>query len=386
MRSVSLGIPPLCALGLTLAVTHMMPRQHIEGVVDPGDSLWDTLSAQGLSGSTLARLRRSLRATMGPRCDQTGRFSYERALTGELKRFEHLCHRLRFVAHRKSGRLKTRVEPASLEVRWATIRGEVDRGLAEAVEAVGERPELAWRIAALFGQDADLWKQAQAGDRFELRIERLLARGATVGYGAVLAARYHKSTGATFFAFGFKRDDGSFGYYTEAGAPISAGALRWPVRAQITSGFGARRHPVYKRLRPHLGLDLGAARGAPIVAVYSGQVVRARYRPDLGNTVLIRHPHGLKTRYAHMSNLAPQLRPGQRIRRGQRLGDAGSTGLATGVHLHFETYQDNTPIDPAALLLPPGRALTPSERGRFEAQVLVAWELLHTGISAFIDG
>jgi murein DD-endopeptidase MepM/ murein hydrolase activator NlpD len=117
-----------------------------------------------------------------------------------------------------------------------------------------------------------------------------------------------------------------------------------PVRGRLSSRFGMRRHPILRRRKMHTGDDLAAAHGTPIKAAHSGRVLWAGWKKAYGNTVIIDDGKGTQTLYGHASKLS--VRPGQPIRRGEYIGNVGSTGYSTGPHLHFEVRKKGKPIDP----------------------------------------
>jgi murein DD-endopeptidase MepM/ murein hydrolase activator NlpD len=116
------------------------------------------------------------------------------------------------------------------------------------------------------------------------------------------------------------------------------------VAGRITSGFGWRFHPILHFGRLHAGIDFGAPTGAPIVAAADGQVVAAGYAGGYGRQVRIVHSTGIVTTYSHMSSMAAS--PGLQVRQGQVIGYVGSSGLATGPHLHFEVRINGQPVNP----------------------------------------
>ncbi|HSJ45871.1 MAG TPA: M23 family metallopeptidase [Euzebyales bacterium] len=130
--------------------------------------------------------------------------------------------------------------------------------------------------------------------------------------------------------------------------PMGPGGRMWPVAAPVTSGFGARVHPLTGTSRLHAGIDLGAPAGTPIRAAAAGTVVAAGVMGGYGNAVDIRHAAGTTTRYAHQSRLL--VRAGQQVAAGQVIGLVGSTGASTGPHLHFEVRTPAGPIDPRTWL------------------------------------
>jgi len=120
-------------------------------------------------------------------------------------------------------------------------------------------------------------------------------------------------------------------------------------RCSFSSGFGQRRDPFTGRRTFHSGLDLCATTGTPFCATADGVVLFAGPNGDLGNTVKVDHENGLATVYGHARSL--RVRKGQRVRRGEALGEVGRSGRTTGVHLHYEVRQGDTPVNPSHYIL-----------------------------------
>jgi murein DD-endopeptidase MepM/ murein hydrolase activator NlpD len=122
-----------------------------------------------------------------------------------------------------------------------------------------------------------------------------------------------------------------------------------PVAATaLTSRFGLREHPMLGIRRAHLGVDLAAPSGSPIVATSDGIVGEADWRGGYGLLVALEHGGGIETRYGHMSRL--NVAAGQSVHKGDVIGFVGSTGLSTGPHLHYEVRVNGQPINPLPLL------------------------------------
>jgi murein DD-endopeptidase MepM/ murein hydrolase activator NlpD len=135
--------------------------------------------------------------------------------------------------------------------------------------------------------------------------------------------------------------------YQEAVAEAT-GQIIWPVPGRITSGFGYRRHPIFRVIKFHSGIDITCSYGYSIKAADGGVVVDARYWGGYGNVVILSHGSGLSTVYAHLSRF--YVIRGQRIQKGQTLGLAGSTGYSTGPHVHFEVRKNGVPVNPGTYL------------------------------------
>jgi murein DD-endopeptidase MepM/ murein hydrolase activator NlpD len=131
-------------------------------------------------------------------------------------------------------------------------------------------------------------------------------------------------------------------------APATASALLDPVSGYITSSYGMRFHPVYRRWSLHDGTDFGASCGTPIRASESGRVIARYYNSAYGNRVIIDHGYhrgvGLGTSYNHLSAYSTYV--GQRVRRGDVIGYVGNTGASTGCHLHFMVFENGMTVNP----------------------------------------
>lgn len=126
--------------------------------------------------------------------------------------------------------------------------------------------------------------------------------------------------------------------------PRWSGNLYRPANGPITSRFGYRFHPVLRYRRLHTGVDIGAGYGSPVYAAESGEVFHASWRGGYGKCIILLHGGEMSTLYGHLSQI--NVRPGQFVRRGQRIGAVGSTGMSTGPHLHFEVRRNGRPVNP----------------------------------------
>lgn len=114
---------------------------------------------------------------------------------------------------------------------------------------------------------------------------------------------------------------------------------------RIASGFGWRMHPIYRIPKRHEGVDFTAPTGTPIYASGDGVVTNCSYEGGYGNCLIINHGYGYQTRYAHLSAYA--VKPGTRVKRGQKIALVGNTGASVGPHLHYEVEYNNQKVDPA---------------------------------------
>jgi murein DD-endopeptidase MepM/ murein hydrolase activator NlpD len=256
--------------------------------------------------------------------------------------------------------------PSKTEV--VAVSGEVNDSLFSAVEQAGESPELAMRLAQIFGYDLDFYTDPRKGDTFRVVMEKkLYENGQTASYGKIFAAEY-KNAGKKYEALLFHDPEGRPGYYTADGKSLQKAFLRSPLkfRAPITSHFSRSRfHPILKIYRPHLGTDYGAPVGTPVQAIGSGRVLFAGRLGGEGNAVHIRHANGYETMYLHLSRLF--VRSGQRVEMGKIIGLVGSTGLSTGPHLDFRILERGKYKNFEKLNLPPSDPISKKNWPAFAA-------------------
>jgi murein DD-endopeptidase MepM/ murein hydrolase activator NlpD len=252
------------------------------------------------------------------------------------------------------------------------VRGEIDRersSLVAAIDAAGEDVALAIALADIFAGDIDFSHDLQPGDSFELVFAQVLREGERAGYGDILAATFTNG-GKTHTAFRYHPEGGKPGYYDAEGRSLKRFFLASPLKFEprVTSGFSYRRlHPVLGVRRPHMGVDFGAPRGAPVVAIADGSVLGAAFTRGGGRTVVLRHASGYESRYLHLSRYASGMRRGARVRQGQVIGYVGATGLVTGPHLHYELKRNGAHVNPIAEQRkhPPGQPLPAALRAAF---------------------
>lgn len=245
--------------------------------------------------------------------------------------------------------------------------GEMNGSFYESVASVGGTPQVISQAAKLFSHKIDFSRDIQEGDRFCLVFERKVTEsGRTIEAGDL---EYAEVKGQRFYAFDRKDTDGKPQFFDELGKNIKGFLLRTPVDgARITSVFGMRKHPVLGYTRAHQGVDFGAGTGTPILAAGDGVVLEARRWGGYGNWLRIRHAGNWDTGYGHISRYAPGIRPGVKVRQGQVVAYVGSTGLASGPHLHYEIWQRGQRVNPIGAKVPQGTVLAGAELAAFKSQ------------------
>jgi len=131
--------------------------------------------------------------------------------------------------------------------------------------------------------------------------------------------------------------------------PFANSPVIWPVKGSINSGFGLRWDPFSKHTSYHPGLDISGKMGQDVYAPADGKVISAKRSGEYGNLIIIEHEDGITTWYGHLSEYDVEV--GDTVVRGEKIGEIGMTGRATGPHLHFEIRSNGQPIDPAKYIL-----------------------------------
>lgn len=243
------------------------------------------------------------------------------------------------------------VRAAGVRVDTLFLGGYAAGGFAEAVATLNS--DLSQQERTLVGTHLDrifAGALAEGGmgrtGRLRVAYERSTRPDGTTRSIRVLAAEAAVA-GELHTALFYERD-GRPGYYDPFGRSLDPQGWVGPLeRLRVTSPYGlGRMHPILRRVLPHTGVDYAAAAGTPVRATGDGVVVHAGWRGGYGNLVEVQHPSGYSTRYAHLSQVAPGVSAGSFVRQGALVGRVGSTGLATGPHLHYELRRQGRPVDP----------------------------------------
>jgi len=275
----------------------------------------------------------------------------------------HSVLSMRLVHGQIQARLKAMPQLAAVR----GVAGPVEASLATSASAAGVPVRMISELADLFGWQVDLQQDVHPGDEFRLLYAELADDdGGSPRPGDILAAEI-TSGGRTLTAIRFENDDGETEYYDLDGRALGRRFLKYPVEyRKITSSYtGARFHPVLRRMRPHRGVDFSAPAGTPVHAVASGIVTFAGRSGQYGNHIEIEHQQPYATSYSHLQGFVRGLRVGERVRKGQIIGYVGSSGMATGPHLHFMLFENGVYVDPLTVKLPADEQISGARWKRF---------------------
>jgi murein DD-endopeptidase MepM/ murein hydrolase activator NlpD len=341
-----------------------------ENRVTAGDNFVAALEKFGLSAQDAANASVAAQQAFNLRQVRAGNtITVGRSVEGTLREIDYKIdpdRMLKIVPEQDGFSAQVREIPSKIEV--VAVTGRIDDSLFNAIEDTGESPELAMRLAQIFGYDLDFYTDPRKGDEFRIVLEKkVYVNGQTAGYGRILAAEYDNG-GKKYQALLFHDDAGRPAYYNADGKSLQKLFLRSPLKfaAPVTSHFSrARFHPILKIYRPHLGTDYGAPIGTPVQAIGSGRVTFAGRKGGEGNMVQIVHSNGYESMYLHLSRMF--VRTGQRIEIGKTIGLVGSTGLSTGPHLDFRILQKGKYKNFEKLGLPPSDPVSKKHLHEFAA-------------------
>jgi murein DD-endopeptidase MepM/ murein hydrolase activator NlpD len=257
----------------------------------------------------------------------------------------------RLTVEHRAGQWASRVEVAPLAAQTRLASGTIRSTLFAATDEAGIPDSVASQLAEIFAADIDFHRELRKGDTFGVVYEVLSADGEPVSWmpsaGRVLSAEFVNG-GRQYSAIWFTDGTGRGAYFGLDGQSRRRSFLASPLEfSRVTSGFAMRFHPLLQSWRAHRGVDYGAPTGTPVRAVGDGRVDFAGWQNGYGNVVQVQHDNDRSTLYAHLSRI--DVRKGQAVEQGQRIGAVGSTGWSTGPHLHFEFHVNGRHQDPLSL-------------------------------------
>jgi murein DD-endopeptidase MepM/ murein hydrolase activator NlpD len=265
------------------------------------------------------------------------------------------------IAKSADGEFSSDVSIKQVETLHSFAQGEIRSSFWNAGTDAGLSDNQIMRLAGIFGWDIDFAQEIRQGDTFNVIFEKQYIDGEFIGFGDIVAAEF-KNQGEVFQAV--KYEDGNF--YTPDGKSMRKSFLRAPVSFKyISSSFKKRRfHPVQKRWKAHRGVDYAGKTGTPVMAAGDGKVIKSAYDKYNGHHVFIQHGEKYTTKYLHFTKRA--VKRGQTVKQGQTIGYLGSTGLASGPHLHYEFLVDGVHRNPRTVKLPQADPIAKEHAHKFK--------------------
>jgi murein DD-endopeptidase MepM/ murein hydrolase activator NlpD len=351
--------------------TSVLPQWE-EFVVRSGDNLSLIFKRAGFSNVDVYRIVNTApqgRALERIYPGQT--MAFLRDESGELAAVRHDVDALQTVTYRRmDGGFSSERDVREPETRRSVATVEIESSLFLAGKEAGLSSNLILEVANIFGGVIDFVLDPRTGDTLEVIYEELFLDGEKYQDGKVIAASY-TNRGERFDAYRYVDSNGFASYYNGDGVSMKKAFLMAPVDfTRISSNFNPqRRHPIYKTVRPHNGTDYAAPRGTPVFSAGDGRVIEAGYSRANGNYVFIQHGERYITKYLHLNKR--KVKTGQRVVQSQVIGTVGSTGAATGPHLHYEFLVNGVHRNPRTIHkdLPKAKSLPESEMPAFRLAI-----------------
>lgn len=275
------------------------------------------------------------------------------------------------------------------EVRQARTSFTIENGLFFDGKRAGVADTITKQIVKVFDWDIDFSHDVRVGDKVTTVFEELYHDGDKVGEQNLLAAEFiNKGRSLRTIRYTFK--DGKSDYFTPQGREMKKAFIRTPIEhARVSSHFNPGRfHPKLHKIRAHKGTDFAARTGTPIMATGNGIIKSIGRKGGFGKVVMIQHRDGYSTTYAHMSRFKKGLKKGDKVYQGDTIGYVGSTGLATGPHLHYELHQDKKAVNAMTASLPNSMSLSSRELQDFRNKAInlvLQLNVLHRFVEADIE-
>lgn len=336
-----------------IALLDLIPVGPVQVSVDKGDTFYNIARRNGLSANQIGNILNDKNAErMLKRVREGDTFEFLISPLGDIEkiRFQPSVEQRLEIAVLQDGSIDVDYTKIELERRVLYASAKLaDGSIYTSAKQAGLSSRVVSNMARVFRYDIDFTSDIVAGDEFAVVYEGYFDdKGSLVRSGDILAAEY-VNRGKTYDAYLYESSN-AVEYYSGSGRRLKKSFMRNPVDSvRITSRFNpGRKHPVLHKIRAHKGVDYGAPRGTPIYATASGKISFKGRQRGYGNVVKISHANGYVTLYAHMHKFG-KIKVGDVVRQGKLIGYVGSTGLATGPHLHYETIKNGKHIDPLKL-------------------------------------
>lgn len=351
---------------------------HYSGIVNKNETLSDILDPYHLDNTDVSEISQISKNIFNVRRIRAGK-KYHLYIDDDtcntIKYFVYEKDPINFITYNFCDSIVISAGKKEITIVKKTKSAVIKSSLYNALIENNASIELAIQLSKIFAWQIDFY-HLQKGDNFKVIYEEEYVDSQMVGIGKILGAYFYNYK-KEYYAIPFVQDS-VFQYFDENGNSLRKEFLKTPIEfARISSRYSKRRfHPVLKKYRPHTGVDYAAPTGTPIRTVGDGKIITASYSRANGNYVKIRHNLVYTTMYLHMSRFGKGIKKGSIVKQGNVIGYVGSTGLATGSHLHFNFYINGVTVNPLKVEIPPSHPVKEELRKLYEnKQKLVMDEL-----------
>ncbi|MXX95803.1 MAG: peptidoglycan DD-metalloendopeptidase family protein [Gammaproteobacteria bacterium] len=341
--------------------------------VQKGDTLSEIFDKIGLSQLDLLAIEKACPDGWDfKRIDVDQEMEYQKNDDGELTQFKYHRDKLTSLEFARENdnfiseiiRKEVSYKETFQAVEIAKNEGAISAGLDAGVK----KEKTLWRIPKLLQWDIDFYQDIHPGDSYQILYHENYIDGIYDTDGEIIGLIF-ENRGRTYEIVRYEADEVPAGYFERNGDSTKKRFLRTPVEfTRVSSEFNPKRlHPIHKIVMPHNGIDYAAPTGTPVYATGAGTVSRAGRTKANGNYVVIRHGPIYTTKYLHLHRIDPAMKPGAKVRQGQRIGSVGMTGYATGPHLHYEFLVNGVHKNPRTVELPGGEPMTEEQLKQFRS-------------------
>ena len=345
-------------------------HQIIESTIKRNESLYIILSRHGVSPDTIHQIQLAARDKVNLTRMVPGQsYNIYKNADDTVSSFVWRNAPTEYTAIHLGDEIQIEQNTIPVETRMSAVSGSINSSLAASIMEQGVSQRLVVELANIYAWTIDFYG-LRKGDQYKILYENRYIEDEYIGIGKIEAVEFvHRGEVKKAYYF----DNGEQGgYYDEEGNSLRRAMMRVPFEynPRISSSFShSRLHPILNTRRPHYGTDYAAPTGTPILAAGDGVVTEAQYRGGNGNIVQIKHNSVYRTAYLHMSRFAPGIRPGVNVKQGQVIGYVGQTGLATGPHLCYRLYKNDTPVNSVTYDFPAHEGISDEHIADFLAEV-----------------
>ena len=353
-----------------------MEFSEINGQLLPGDTLDGSLRRQKVPCGIRGQIINSLSGELDfRRLKPSDCYTIQIDQEGRLHSFTYESGPLEIYTISKAGPEEgytAKKEAVELKRHTVIIHGVIHSSLFASFAKKNENMRLVYNFADIFSSKIDFNTETRKGDRYFLVFDKFYKGDELVAYGKIQAARYISTNGGSFEGYYYSSDQIIGSYFDQNGQGVGTYFIRSPVpMGRVSSKFSYRRkHPITGVIKPHLGIDLAAPVGTPIMAAADGQIISIGRNKGNGKQIIISHNSGYKTYYGHLSRFGKGLRKGSMVRMKEVIGYVGSSGTATGPHLDYRIQHNGKFKNPFSIEFKPKSILKGEELARFKRQTV----------------
>ena len=350
-----------------------------ENTISPGHSLSNILSSSGADANSINNLNLVPDSILDPRKINAGN-KYT------IYNVNDSAHTLRYFVYHKSKQdfvvlefledtiiasIFSKPTISKKRVSGAVITSSLWNAISDSELDIN----LALKLSDIYAWSIDFFG-LQKMDSFIVYYSELYIDNEPIGIDSIYSAIFYHAN-HPYYAIYFEKEDIK-GYWDLEGNSLRKAFLKAPLSfSRISSHFTyARKHPIYKTVRPHTGVDYAAPAGTPVMSIGDGVVIAKGYKGGGGNTIKIRHNSVYTTAYLHLSKFASNIKEGTHVSQGQVIGYVGSTGSSTGPHLDFRVWKNGEPINPLKLESPPVEPIPDNLKAEFDSIKIPLIEIL----------